>query len=36
MESISGEMISFQAGKDLQKYYDLLDQVASFKETKAP
>jgi preprotein translocase subunit SecD len=36
MEPISGEMISFQAGKDLQKYYALLDQVASFKETKAP
>ena len=36
MEPINGEMMSFQAGKDLQKYYDLLDQVASFKETKAP
>ena len=36
MEPIIGEMMSFQAGKDLQKYYDLLDQVASFKATKAP
>ncbi len=36
MEPISGEVMSFQAGKDLQKYYDLLDQVASFREIKAP
>jgi len=36
MEPINGEMMSFQTGKDLQKYYNLLDQVASFKETKAP
>ena len=36
MEPIIGEMMSFQTGKDLQKYYNLLDQVASFKETKAP
>lgn len=27
MEPINGEMMSFPVGKDLQKYYDLLDQI---------